>query len=372
MRLSSSKMPWQVSCLLIVIPLIFMIGVIMVFNASSADALEHHLFHKRHVAMVRQLLNFAVGLIICFGFWKIGYHELMKMSSLLLVLLCISLLLVFIPGIGRCVNGSRRWIVIGSFVGQPSEFVKIVMPLYFVHHVLSKTMSNRDLLKTFCIIAIPIFLVLIEPSNGITATLGATFMVMLFLSRVSYKWWLWPLLVFTLIGVVAATQVPYVKARIQSYLHPEKDLLGKGHQPFQSKIATGSGGVLGKGLGKSIQKSSYLPEAQNDYIAAIFAEELGFVGIYLLISLYMLVGFLGFSIALKTMHSQGAVLAAALTFSICLQAFLNLAVVSGFLPSTGLNLPYFSQGGSSLLANMIAVTLLMDVATRALPYRGDV
>jgi cell division protein FtsW len=273
----------------------------------------------------------------------------------------ISLFFVFVPGIGVRVNGARRWIVIGNFVGQPSEFVKIVMPLFYIQRVVTHQLGSVQLLKIFGVILIPIFLVLIEPSNGITMTLGASFIVLLFLSRVSYRWWLWPILVFSMMGTIAVIKVPYVRGRIQSYLHPEQDLLGKGHQPFQSKIAAGSGGLLGKGLGKSLQKHNYLPEAQNDYIAAIFAEEQGFLGMCLLIFLYMFIGFLGFSIALKTREPKGAILAASLTFSFCLQAFLNLAVVSGLLPSTGLNLPFFSQGGSSLLANMIAVTLLLNI-----------
>ena len=184
---------------------------------------------------------------------------------------------------------------------------------------------------------------MIEPSNGLTAMLGATFIILLFLSRVSYKWWLWPILIFSIMGTFAVIKVPYIQARIQSYLHPEQDLLGRG-------------------LGKSIQKLNYLPEAQNDYIAAIFAEEMGFLGMSTLIFFYMFIGFLGFSIALKVKDVKGAILGASLTFSLCLQAFLNLAVVSGLMPSTGLNLPFFSQGGSSLLANMILVTLVLNIA----------
>ncbi len=356
------KLSWQMFCLTACIFAVFVLGLIMVFNASSADALEHQLFHKRHYAVLKQVFNFFVGLLICYSFWKLGFQELLKMSPMLLILINVALLLVFVPGIGRCVNGSHRWIVIGGFVGQPSEFVKIVLPLFFIHKIVGQNLTVKELLKQFLILAVPLVLVLIEPSNGITAMLAATFIVLLFLSRVSYKWWLWPVLAFVLMGTVAVIKVPYVKARIQSYLHPEKDLLGRGHQPFQSKIATGSGGVLGKGLGHSMQKLSYLPEAQNDYIAAIFAEELGFLGVFSLIALYMLIGFLGFSIALKANTLAGAILAASLTFSMCLQAFLNLAVVSGLLPSTGLNLPFFSQGGSSLLANMIAMTILLNIA----------
>jgi cell division protein FtsW len=355
------KATWPSLSLFISVLCVFVLGLIMVFDASSAHAMESSLYHQTHRALLHQLFNFIVGVIICLPFWYMSYQDWIRFSPYLLIFLVISLFFVFVPGIGVRVNGASRWIVIGNFVGQPSEFVKIVMPLFYIQRVVTHQLGSVQLLKIFGVILIPIFLVLIEPSNGITMTLGASFIVLLFLSRVSYRWWLWPILVFSMMGTIAVIKVPYVRGRIQSYLHPEQDLLGKGHQPFQSKIAAGSGGLLGKGLGKSLQKHNYLPEAQNDYIAAIFAEEQGFLGMCLLIFLYMFIGFLGFSIALKTREPKGAILAASLTFSFCLQAFLNLAVVSGLLPSTGLNLPFFSQGGSSLLANMIAVTLLLNI-----------
>lgn len=357
----TKKLSWQSFTLLLLISSIFIMGLIMVFGASSAEALEKYQYHKTHQALIKQLFNFAVGLIICLPFWWVDYKEWIKFSPVLLLLTTLALLLVFVPGIGRCVNGARRWIVIGSFVGQPSEFVKVILPLFFIHHVVGQEIKTKKLFLAFGLLLIPILLVMIQPSNGLTAMLGATFIVLLFLSKVSYKWWLWPILVFSFMAAFAVFKVPYIKARIQSYLHPEQDLLGRGHQPFQSKIATGSGGVLGRGLGKSLQKLSYLPEAQNDYIAAIYAEEMGFMGILGLIGAYMVIGYLGFSIALKSQDLKASILAASLSFSFCMQAFLNLAVVSGLLPSTGLNLPFFSQGGSSLLANMILMTLLTNI-----------
>jgi cell division protein FtsW len=158
----------------------------------------------------------------------------------------------------------------------------------------------------------------------------------------------------------------HVADRIKVYMNPEYDLKGKGHQPYQAKIAAGSGGLLGKGLGESLQKLEYLPEARSDYIAAIFAEESGFVGMTGLILLYMTIGFCGFSIAQRAKDADGFYVAAIFTFLICFQAFLNLGVVSGLLPSKGTNLPFFSQGGSSLLANMMALCVLLNVAHQSL------
>jgi cell division protein FtsW len=146
------------------------------------------------------------------------------------------------------------------------------------------------------------------------------------------------------------------------YLNPELDIRGRGHQPHQAKIAAGSGKLFGKGPGNSWQKLSYLPEAQNDYIAAIFAEEFGFVGMMGLIFLYMLFALLGFTIAYRCEDLGGLYLGVVVTFLVAFQAFLNLGVVSGILPSTGLNLPFFSQGGSSLIANLMGIGLLQSIA----------
>ena len=145
-------------------------------------------------------------------------------------------------------------------------------------------------------------------------------------------------------------------------MHPELDLKGRGHQPYQAKIAAGSGRLLGKGPGNGLQKLSYLPEAQNDYIAAIYAEEFGFVGMMALITLYLILASIGFYIAFQCGDRGGYYLASCAAFLISLQAFLNLGVVSGLLPSTGLNLPLFSQGGSSLMANIAGLSLLFSVA----------
>ena len=164
------------------------------------------------------------------------------------------------------------------------------------------------------------------------------------------------------LGIVFAANMPYVKERLKVYVNPESDIYGKGHQPYQAKIAAGSGYIFGKGLGNSIQKHNYLPEARSDYLAAIFAEEFGFVGIFFLILAYMTIAFFGFYIAFHAADREGAYLATMITFLICFQAFFNLGVVSGLLPSKGIALPFFSQGGTSLLVNISALVLLLNIS----------
>jgi cell division protein FtsW len=350
---------------LMAVVLIFMTGLVMIFNTSSADVLDHALSRSTNQALLKQLAYAAAGVALAWSIWKMGYQRLLAWTPFLLGFFTILLVLVLIPGIGREVNGSRRWIGIAGFSFQPSEFVKYFVPAYFIHRMINfggRELTLKEFMHLVGQVAVPIVLVLIEPNNGTAGVIGLTLVVMCVITGVPVKYWAMPLILLALIGAVFAYNVPYVTARIQVYLHPELDLKGKGHQPYQAKIAAGAGRLLGRGPGNSLQKFSYLPEAQNDYIAAIYAEEFGFVGMAILIVLYMTIGFVGFTIAYNARDREGFYLATAATFLICFQAFMNLGVVSGLLPSTGLNLPLFSQGGTSLMANVMGLGILLSVA----------
>lgn len=350
--------------LLFVVLTIFFLGLVMVFNTSSAEVIDLALNKSTKEAVVKQILYAFLGMGLGYLAMCLGYRNLIRLSPSLLALCTFLLLLTFVPYIGRQFNGASRWIGIGAFTFQPSELAKFILPLYFISQIIKYPIGEipfKELAKTLAITAVPLFLIFREPDNGTTAIIAVSFIVLFFLMQIPLRYWGKPMVALVLIGGVAAYQLPYVSKRIQVYLHPEKDLLGRGHQPYQAKIAAGSGGVLGRGLGKSLQKLSYLPEAQSDYIAAIYGEELGFIGILILIILYMTFTYLGISIAFLAKDLPGLYLAQIFTFLIAFQAFLNLGVVSGLLPSTGLNLPFFSQGGSSLMSNLIALALLVDV-----------
>jgi len=354
--------------LLICVLVIFALGLVMIFNTSSAEVLDHSLKKSTNEALIRQILYAILGCTVAVGAYLIGYRDLLQLSTPLFLFFVGLLILTLIPGIGISVNGARRWIGVGGYTIQPSEFVKLILPFFCLHQMqcrgeeISKT---KDFLKLTAAAAVAILLVLVEPNNGTAAFLGFLMVVLFLLTGVSTKYWAIPMLSVMLIGGVVAVNSPYVFARLKVYLNPELDIHGRGHQPHQAKIAAGSGGLLGKGPGKSLQKLSYLPEAQNDYIAAIYAEEFGFLGTLTLILLYMILASLGFFIAFHANDRAGFYIAAMTTFVICFQAFFNLAVVSGMLPSTGLNLPFFSQGGSSLMTNIIGIGLLLDVARKS-------
>ena len=351
--------------LLLCVSSIFVMGLVMIFNTTSAEVLDLALTRSTHQALFKQIFFACIGFALAAGVWKVGYRRIIAMSPFLLALFCFFLVLTLIPGIGREVNGSKRWIMIAGFSFQPSEFVKYIVPAYMIHRLLpidSSEMPLKEFLKLIAVLAIPILLILVEPNNGTAGVIGLVVIVVCVLSRIRFKYWALPLMILIVIGGISAYNLPYVSARIKVYLHPELDLKGKGHQPYQAKIAAGSGQFLGLSPGNSLQKLSYLPEAQNDYIAAIYAEEFGFAGIVALILLYMSIGYVGFFIAHATEDRGGFYLAAVVTFLICFQAFMNLGVVSGLLPSTGLNLPFFSQGGTSLMANIMGLGLLLDIA----------
>ncbi|MEN9655029.1 MAG: Stage sporulation protein [Chlamydiota bacterium] len=349
--------------------LLFVIGLLMVFNTTSAEMIDRAQTSGHHAPLLKQMAYGCIGIVGGLCLYRIGYQRVIALSWPLLILVTILLVAIFIPGVGQSINGSRRWLSIFGYSFQPSEALKIVLPAVYIRWYISRTQEVgwRELLLFLAKVFVPIGLILIEPDHGTPALLFTLIVALCWLTQIRMIFWALPLAVCLVLGAFSAYQLPYVRNRIEIYLHPELDLLGKGHQPHQAKIAAGSGGVLGRGLGQSLQKMNYLPEARSDYIAAIYAEEMGFIGMLGLIALYALFALSGFTIALQCPDRAGFWFAAALTFLISIQAFLNLGIVSGLLPSKGMTLPFFSQGGSSLIVNMGALALLCDIGrqTRA-------
>ena len=350
-------------CLLICISLIFSMGLLMVFNTTSAEVLDRSLDKNIHHALIKQILYAIVGVFFSYILWGIGYHSIIRFSGPVLSFFTILLVLVYFPGIGLQINGAHRWINIFGNSFQPSEFVKYLIPIYYIHKVCSSREGLKliEFIKLMGILCIPLALILKEPDTGTTAIIFFCLLGLFILTRLQWTYWALPIVVIFFGGLFWAAQSPHTHDRIRIYMNPESDLLGKGHQPHQAKIAAGSGGLTGKGFGESVQKMNYLPEARSDYIAAIFAEEFGFIGMLALILLYFIIVFCGFSVAFSAKDLEGFYLASAIIFLLCIQVFLNLGVVSGLLPSKGTNLPFFSQGGSSLLVNFMAISVLFSI-----------
>ena len=350
----------SVYALLLCVICLFAIGLIMVFDTTAAEAIDRLAPELSHAAFYRQILYACIGLTCGSICYRLGYQRMLRVTPFLLIGMCFILALVLIPGVGKQINGARRWIEILGFSFQPSEFAKIFIPLFYIH-ILKDRMCLSQFLKILGLIALPLGLILLEPDNGTVAIILTTMMALFFLSRIRWVYWALPVMAMCITGAAIGLNMPHVRSRLQVYLDPELDLRGKGHQPYQAKIAAGSGQLWGRGPGESLQKRGYLPEARSDYIAAIFAEEFGFIGIFVLIILLMLITYFGFRIARHAHDRSGFYTAAILTFLLSFQAFLNLGVVSGLLPSKGTNLPFFSHGGSSLIASTMALSLILNV-----------
>jgi len=354
--------------LIVPVSILFSFGLLMIFNTTAAQIIDRSLDTNTHIILFKQSLYGVLGVIAGAVIFRWGYQHLLRFSAAGLVLGTILLILLFVPGIGQTVNGARRWIGLWGFTFQPSECIKILLPSVYIHWACQKKeIPLIPFLKIVMAFSLPLALILLQPDNGTAAIILCTLPVLFLLTRVKWHYWALPLLVLVGAGGAAAYHMPHVHDRIQIYLHPELDLKGKGHQPHQAKIAAGSGGLFGRGIGESLQKLNYLPEARNDYIAAIYAEETGFVGILGIIALYMTFSFAGFFVAIRAQDAEGFLLASILTFLISIQAFLNLGVVSGLLPSKGMTLPFFSQGGTSLIVNIVALFILLDIARKSKP-----
>lgn len=351
------------------VALLFSMGLLMVFNTTSAEILDRSMNRDVHYALFRQILYAFVGCLCAWGIWSVGYQTLLRLSGPLLLFFSVLCLLVFVPGIGLQINGARRWINLFGNSFQPSEFVKYLIPMYYIHKIqtLSSPLDFKTFVKWMGLLFVPIGLIWVEPDNGTVLIVGMSLISLCILTRVKWSYWVLPLILVAVLGGCFALKMQHVPDRIKVFMNPELDLLGKGHQPHQAKIAAGSGQFLGKGLGESFQKMNYLPEARSDYIAAIFAEEFGFLGISLMIAIYMLMGLLGYLMATSCKEITAFYLIAIFTFLICFQAFVNLGVVSGLLPSKGMNLPFFSQGGSSLLANFLSVSMILSIHKEFIP-----
>lgn len=356
--------------LIVSVSLLFSIGILMVFNTTSAEVIDRSLLTSTHAALYKQIGYGVIGVAAGLCVYRWGYENLIRYSVPLIIVGTVLLVLVFVPGIGQKLNGARRWLGLFGFSFQPSECFKILIPAAYIYWFSKQEMpiSLHSFLKMLGWLSIPIALILFEPDNGTTFILFLLLMVLFLLTRIRLLYWALPLFGLTILGGIAAYNMPHVHHRIQIYLHPELDLRGKGHQPHQAKIAAGSGQLFGRGLGESLQKLNYLPEARSDYIAAIYAEEMGFVGILGLIALYITLASSGFVIAIQSQEKGAYLLGAILTFLIAIQAFLNLGVVSGLLPSKGMTLPFFSQGGSSLIVNLIVLFILLDISRKRKVY----
>jgi cell division protein FtsW len=335
-------------------------GLVMVYSATSAPAALGG--GDPGYYLKRQSIYALVGLALMLGATRIDFRALRLLSPILLgsaAFLCLAVLVV-----GQSVNGAKRWLTFGPAVFQPSELAKLAIAVWAAAYL-----TRRRAPRTLSELARPLGLVvgvfgillMAEPDLGTTITLVVMLAGVLAISGTPVRLLAASIGLVTVLALAAIWVEPYRRERLLSFLNPWSDQLGAGFQSVQAMIGLGSGGFFGKGLGESIGKLNYLPEAHTDMIFAIVGEELGLVGVTTILAGYAVFAFAGYSIAIHCRDPFGKGLAAALTTLVCGQAIVNLAAVLGLAPLTGIPLPFVSAGGSSLVVSLVAVGLLLNI-----------
>ena len=349
------------------------IGILMVYSSS---ALRAYISHDDTMAIVGpQIVWAVVGLAVMLLAMKADYRILRLASGPLYVGAIVLLILVFVPALNRVVGGSARWLVIGPLPAvHPAEIAKFALVVYLAHWLASRGTRVSGLrtgtLPFLAIVAPVLLLVFREPDLGTTAVIGLTAFTMFFVAGASL-WQFGSIMATGAVGVLLVGLRGYQAERIRTFLDPGSDPLGSGFHTIQGLLALGLGGILGRGLGESkLAGGLYLPNAWNDFIFAVIGEEFGFVGGVLVIGLFVVLAWAGVRTALRAPDTFGALLAAGITAWLCLQAFINIAVVVALMPVTGITLPFISAGGSSLVVSFAAAGILLSISRETLE-RGE-
>ncbi|MFQ5900019.1 MAG: putative lipid II flippase FtsW [Thermodesulfobacteriota bacterium] len=343
------------------------VGIAMIYSTSYIMALNKINFNNDgYFFLKKQSVFLFAGIIGILVTMRIPYTIYKKPAPFLLLISFILLSMVFIPGLGIEAGGSRRWLKLGFFTFQPSEVGKLALIIYLASLLSKKGENIKDFVHGFfppvAVGIIMIVLLVREPDFGTALSVGTIILLMMFVAGVKFRYLVslgvlsLPIIYFMVI------KVEYRLERLLSFMDPWKDPHGTGYQIIQSAVAFGSGGVWGVGLGDGRQKLFYLPEAHTDFILSVVGEELGLIGVSLIILLYLILVVGGIVIAVRTSDPFGALLAFGITTLIGLQAVLNMGVVTGLLPTKGLTLPFISYGGTSLLMNMVGVGILLSVS----------
>ncbi|MFW5735853.1 MAG: putative lipid II flippase FtsW [Halanaerobium sp.] len=339
-------------------------GLIMILSASSVRA--EQLFSNSYYFFLNQLKYLAVALVLSAVVYKLKYKILKKIAPYLLLITLGTLILVLIPGVGTMVGGSRRWLPLGLISFQPSELAKLTIIIYLAAYIE----KNKDKMKNFkngilpplIVISLIAVLILFEPDLGTAVTLSIVAAVMIFIGGIKISSFIMLGVISFFLSMAAIVVEPYRRERLLTFLNPWLDPLDSGYHIIQSLLALGSGGLFGVGAGNSHQKFLYLPEPGTDFIFAVLGEEFGLLGTLFIISLYFLLAWRGLKIAAKVEDSFASMLAVGITSMIIIQALINMAVVTALMPVTGITLPLISYGGSSLVINLVALTLLLNIS----------
>lgn len=361
-------------CLLVL--LLTAIGLVMLLSASFPSAYYETKNHDPTYYFVRQGVFAIMGVAAMFFIGKINYQRFRGLAKPLLYLSIILLILVAIPGIGIMRNNARRWLGIGELLTfQPSEIAKLAVILYFSDSISKKKdkmhTTRYGIAPYLVILGVIALLMMLEPHLSGTVLILGTGAVLMLVGGIN---WAWVGLAAAGAGGIAALMftgvISYGQSRIAMWQNPFIDPRGDGYQLSQSLISIGSGGLLGVGLGKSRQKFLYLPEEHNDFIFAIICEELGLIGATIIMVLFAALILRGYWIALHARDRFGSLLVVGVTTLVAMQTFLNIGVVTGLLPTTGISLPFFSYGGTALSIQLAEMGIVLSVSRQMKPTKA--
>jgi cell division protein FtsW len=339
-------------------------GVVMVYSSSNIMAAKR--FHDGFFFLKRQGIFAILGFAIMLGAMHIDYRFWKKMAVPILLLCLVLLIMVLIPGIGGKAGGSSRWIKLPGFNLQPSEMAKLALIMYMAYSLDKK----QEKVKSFAIGIVPHMIILailigclaMQPDLGGALTLFAVAFTMLFAAgtRLSH---IFSMILLAMPLLAYKLSRGYHKGRMEAWTNPWSDPEGKGFQIIQSWLALGTGGVFGQGLGQGKQKLFYLPEAHTDFILSVIGEELGFLGVVVIIGMFFLLVQRAMRISVAAPDTFGRFLALGIAVLFGIEATVNMGVVTGLLPTKGLALPFISYGGSSLVISLFAVGILLNISS---------
>ena len=338
-------------------------SVVMVYSASALVALER--FQQPYLFVTKQIMWAAVGLAVLSIVMRIDYRAYRNDRMLWFLLAVVTVMLVAVL-FRQPINGTSRWFGIGGFGIQPSELAKLSAILFTALMLERRRARINELQYSLLPIAVIVggivALILLQPDFGTAVSLLAVIAVMVFAAGISYRYLFGAALLALPALYVILMQADYRRRRLLTFMDPWADPLGDGFQIIQSLIAVGTGGVFGKGLMNGVQKLFYLPEPHTDFIYAVISEETGFIGASLVLLCFCVIAWRGLRTAMRAPDTFGAFLALGITMMLVLQAFVNISVVLGLMPTKGIPLPLVSNGGSSMLINLLGVGVLLNIS----------
>lgn len=345
------------------VSVLIIVGLVMLISTCifSAHASQDDGYREAK----RQAVWILLGVGVCCWAGATDYRFWKRMVWPIFGVTCLLLLLCFLPGIGKEINGERRWIGVGSLQIQPSEFAKIAIVVFLAYWFSRHPDCGKNFLRGFvspmAVVALPLGLILFEVDLGTTIVLSVTTFLILFIAGVNWRY-LTGLTMTGLAGFLAMlSYAPDRMTRIMAFIDPEKYRLGAGFQQWISLMAIGSGGMTGRGVGEGRLKMLYMPFAHTDFIFPMIGEEMGLICTILVILAFITIAVSGFVIAFHAPDRFGTILAVGLVGFICCQAFVNIGVTISILPNTGLTLPFVSYGGSSLVMGLLAIGILVNI-----------